>query len=338
MLGAHTMEFQTQPLVSVVTPVYNGERYLRECIESVLAQTYQNWDYTIVNNCSTDRSLEIAQEYADKDSRISIHNNQEFLGIIANHRTALRRISERSKYCKVVFADDWLFPECITKMVELAEANLSVGIVGAYGLTSTKVTWNGLPYQRNVVSGREICRSTLLGGRYIFGTLTSLLIRSDLVRALKAFDEYSNLHADTEACYELLQHSDFGFVHQILTYTRTDNDSTLAYCDRINTLKAATLLHVIRHGPVYLTEAQLASCVELRMKDYYRFLAQSVLQSRGTEFWVYHKTALEQMGHPLNRVKLFKALSMEILDILLNPKRIIGILVRRCFRPLASVF
>ena len=39
-----------EPLVSVVTPVYNGERYLRECIESVLAQTYEHWDYTIINN------------------------------------------------------------------------------------------------------------------------------------------------------------------------------------------------------------------------------------------------------------------------------------------------
>ena len=50
------MNRSSQPLVSVVTPVYNGAEYLSECIESVLAQTYQNWDYTIVNNCSTDDS------------------------------------------------------------------------------------------------------------------------------------------------------------------------------------------------------------------------------------------------------------------------------------------
>ncbi|HWG97207.1 MAG TPA: glycosyltransferase, partial [Nitrospira sp.] len=56
------------PLVSIVTPVYNGEKYLAECIESILAQTFPRWDYTIVNNCSTDRSLEIAECYAQKDS------------------------------------------------------------------------------------------------------------------------------------------------------------------------------------------------------------------------------------------------------------------------------
>jgi glycosyltransferase involved in cell wall biosynthesis len=47
------MTLWQEPLVSVVTPVYNGEIYLRECIESVLNQTYTHWDYTIVNNCST---------------------------------------------------------------------------------------------------------------------------------------------------------------------------------------------------------------------------------------------------------------------------------------------
>ena len=57
-----------EPLVSVATPVYNGERHLAECIESVLAQTYQNWEYIIVNNCSTDRTREIAESYGRRTS------------------------------------------------------------------------------------------------------------------------------------------------------------------------------------------------------------------------------------------------------------------------------
>src|SRR5439155_14855095 len=105
------MSIHSQPLVSVVTPVYNGEKYLSECIESVLAQTYQNWEYIIVNNCSTDNSLEIAQGYAKKDPRIGIHNNPEFVGVIQNHNIAFRQVASASKYCKVVHADDWLFPE-----------------------------------------------------------------------------------------------------------------------------------------------------------------------------------------------------------------------------------
>jgi glycosyltransferase involved in cell wall biosynthesis len=68
-----------EPLVSVVTPVYNGEEFLAECIESVLAQTYSNIEYTIVNNCSTDRSLDIALSYAAQDGLI-VHRNKGFVG------------------------------------------------------------------------------------------------------------------------------------------------------------------------------------------------------------------------------------------------------------------
>src|SRR5918997_9141 len=159
------MQADGLPLVSVATPVYNGEKYLAECIESVLAQTYQNWEYVVVNNCSTDRTMEIAQVYARKETRIRIHNNQEFVSALQNHNTAFRQISPASKYCKVVHADDWLFPDCISQMVKVA----------------------GLPYPSTVVPGREICRSTLLRRQYVFGSPTSVLFRSDLIRDRKTF-------------------------------------------------------------------------------------------------------------------------------------------------------
>src|SRR4051794_22441125 len=111
------MNVQNQPLVSILTPVYNGEKYLEECIESVLSQSFQNWEYIIVNNNSTDRTLEIAEEYQRRDSRIRVHSNDTLLPIIANHNRAFGLISAESKYCKVVSADDWLFPECIERMV-----------------------------------------------------------------------------------------------------------------------------------------------------------------------------------------------------------------------------
>src|SRR6266511_3806071 len=80
-----------QPLVSVVTPVHNGERYLRRCIESVIAQSHVNWDYTIVNNCSTDGTLDMALEYASRDRRIRVHNNSSFLPINANYNMAFHQ-------------------------------------------------------------------------------------------------------------------------------------------------------------------------------------------------------------------------------------------------------
>ncbi|MGE0406800.1 MAG: glycosyltransferase family 2 protein, partial [Candidatus Korobacteraceae bacterium] len=72
------MSETSAPLVSIITPVYNGEEFLVECIESVLAQTYQNWEYIIVNNHSKDRSLEIAEEYARRDPRVRVVTGKEF--------------------------------------------------------------------------------------------------------------------------------------------------------------------------------------------------------------------------------------------------------------------
>jgi glycosyltransferase involved in cell wall biosynthesis len=105
------MTSKQEPLVSVVTPVFNGERYLRECIESVLAQTYSHWDYIIVDNCSSDGTLDIAREYAARDRRIRIHRNEIFVRVIQNYNIAFRQISPESKYCKPLAADDMLLPD-----------------------------------------------------------------------------------------------------------------------------------------------------------------------------------------------------------------------------------
>lgn len=315
------MHFSSVPLVSILTPIYNGEEYLAECIESVLAQTYPHWDYTIVNNCSTDRSLEIAQRYAAKDPRIRVHNNETFVRAIPNHNIAFAQMSPASKYAKMVFADDWLFPECIERMVEVAEQHPSVGIVGAYGLRGTDVMWTGLPYPSTVISGREICRRLFFERLHVFGTATSHLIRSDLVRARNPFYNESNLHADMEVCVEILKNCDFGFVHQVLTFTRERAESLTTITRKLNTLAAGFLHDLVTHGADYLTPAELEACLQSNLSTYYGFLAKSVIQGRDKAFWDYHKRKLTEAGVGFDRVRLTKAVAGKILNAVLNPKQ-----------------
>jgi glycosyltransferase involved in cell wall biosynthesis len=312
-----SMTLNREPLVSVVTPVYNGEPYLRECIESVMAQTYTNWDYTIVNNCSTDRTLEIAQEYAAKDSRIRIGNNETFVRVIANHNIALRQISPQSKYCKVVAADDWLFPECLEKMVRLAQEHPSVAIVGAYGygFSGTKVVWDGLPYASTVVSGRELCGASLLGGPYVFGTPTSLLFQSDIVRSRHAFYNEENFHADTEACYEFLENHDFGFVHQVLTYSRVREDSLTSHSQKFNTYLAGNLHTLVTYGPRYLTDKDLKYMLRKRLRNYYEYLGEQAYKGNGRDFWEFHRDKLAALGYPLSKLRLIVAAMSFALDL-----------------------
>ena len=64
-------------MISVILPVFNGEKYLQQSIRSILEQTYENWELIIVNDCSTDNTEEIAQRYAKIDKRIRVINNLE---------------------------------------------------------------------------------------------------------------------------------------------------------------------------------------------------------------------------------------------------------------------
>src|SRR5690349_20709890 len=97
------------PYVSVVTHFYNTAAYLEQCIESVLNQSYQNFEYILVNNCSTDGSAAVAHRYAVLDSRLRVLKPARFLTQMQNYNYSLRQISAKSRYCKIVQADDWLF-------------------------------------------------------------------------------------------------------------------------------------------------------------------------------------------------------------------------------------
>jgi glycosyltransferase involved in cell wall biosynthesis len=314
------MMSKQEPLVSVVTPVYNGELYLRECVESVLAQTYTNWDYTIVNNCSTDRTLQIAQEYAARDPRIRIHNNESFVRVNENHNIALRQISCKSKYSKVLAADDWLFPECLEKMIRLAEQHPSVAIIGAYQLSGASVRNIGLAYPNTVVPGREACRLKMLGGRSLFGPPTAVLYRSDIVRSRRPFYNESNLHADAEVCFGILEHHDFGFVHQVLTFRRIRDESLTPLSKSFNMDLASFLLVLVNYGAKYLSDQEMKGQIREQLRRYYRYLGEQVYRRRGRDFWNFHRAKLADLGYPLSRARLAASAVSYALDLVLNPK------------------
>jgi glycosyltransferase involved in cell wall biosynthesis len=299
---------QKEPLVSVVTPVYNGEKYLSECIKSVLDQSYKNWEYIIVNNNSTDRTLEIAETFAQNEGRIKIYSNTELFPIMKNWNFAMSKISTMSKYCKVIHADDLLFHQCIEMMVQVAEDNPSVGLVGSYGLWGNRVVSDGLPHTTEFIPGRELCRLTLLDQIYCFWSPSSLLISSDLIRKRKRFYNESHLHADDEACYEILQESDFGFVHQVLTFIRRHEDSiTSTEAEEYNKFILFNLDLLANYGPVYLTPHEYKRHYKIKLNKYYHFLARSLFNLREKKFWEYHKKTIKDIGQPFSVLKLAKA-------------------------------
>lgn len=304
---------ENEPLVSVVTPVYNGEPYLAECISSVLAQSYENWEYIIVNNCSDDRTPEIAEAFAQKDPRITIYNTGELLPIMRNWNFALSKISPQSKYCKIIHADDWLFPQCTKLMVEVAEEYPSVGIVGSYSLKGARVVSDRLPYPSRFLSGREISRLTLMGKVYPFSRPSSLLIRTDVIRKRETFYNESKLHADVEVLYEILRDYDFGFVHQVLTFIREhDNSVSSNKALPVNMFLLSNLEMLIDFGAEYLTPTEYEQRCKEKFKEYYRFLARSLFRLREKDFWKFHRNGLYNIGHQLSTWRLLSATLKEL--------------------------
>lgn len=320
-----------EPRVSVVTPVYNGEKLLETCIRSVLAQTHTNFDYTIVNNCSSDRTLEVAQDYASRDERIRVHDNDEFLSVVDNHNKAFSLISDDSVYTKCVGADDWLFPHCIAEMVKVAEEHPTVGMVSSYVLAGKRVAWDGLPYPSTFVKGSEICRMRLLDGLKVFGGPSSSLLRSSTVREKQPFYTLNNYHGDNDAYLHVLQKHDFGFVHQVLTFLWKGEDSaTTSFLERVNSYLLGDIEELRAFGDVYLSPAERERCLRRATRRYYRFLAETRLK-RDDEAWQYHRERTQELGTPIDPLKLSGYIVAALGDRLLNPKRTLEGLFQRLF-------
>ena len=249
---------RSNSLVSVITPVYNGGAFLQECIQSVVDQTYRNFEFIIVDNKSTDETLTIAEKAATSDSRIKVVRCDKHVGIIENWNRSLQSISDDSDYIKFVHADDWLFAECLARMVQLADTNDRIGLVSAYRLEEDSVSLDRLPAEAPLVPGAD-SRSLWMAGRLhvqfcrrkasVLGSPTSILIRSRLVRACQPFFTDEFLHADKEACLRLLLDCDFGFIKQVLTYTRRHNESVTSLTNSLDTRRQENLLLLQKYGP-----------------------------------------------------------------------------------------
>ena len=328
----------SKPLVSIVTPVYNGEAYLEECIQSVINQTYQNWEYIIVNNCSTDNSLNIANKFIKKDARIRIHENTEFLSVDENSNHALRQISQKCKYCKIVHADDLIFPDCIEKMVEVAESDSSIGIVGSYRLKNNRVDIRGLLYPQTVFSGREICRRSLnIMSReriWVFGSPSSILLRSDLIRNHDPFYNTKYLLvSDQEVCYYLLQNSNFGFVHQVLTYSRVHEHQVSTVITMHNRQIVEDLMLMQEYGPIFYSAKESQECFEQALEKYYTFLSHGIVQRKNKEYWKFHKKGFEKLNIRPNRIRLLFGTIEVLFNLMLrglfHPQKLLKKLIPR---------
>ena len=108
-----------QPLVSIIMPSYNAENYIAESIESVLHQTYSNWELVITDDRSSDRTPEIVQAYCQKDSRIDFVIAKRHTGIAGTRNQCLARV--KGRFVAFLDNDDLWVPEKLEKQVRFMQ-------------------------------------------------------------------------------------------------------------------------------------------------------------------------------------------------------------------------
>jgi glycosyltransferase involved in cell wall biosynthesis len=326
-----------EPFVSVVTPFHNTAPYLAQCIESVLAQSYTNFEYVLVDNCSADGSGDIAAEYARRDPRIRFVRRSQLLSQIQNYNAALAEISASSRYCKIVQADDYIFPDCLRLMVLAFEQSESVGLVSAYDLKGDMVRGSGFPCGTSTMAGREVARLCLQKGVFVFGSPTTVMYRSSIVQSQQPFYDESLLHEDTEKCLQILQTWDFGFVYQVLSFLRIDNVNQ-SISGSVRSLEPIALdryIQVQRYASKFLDEPEASALKKEARRNYYDVLAAAALHLRGKEFWEYHKSGLKTLGETLDRPYLALQLARRVFEMCVNPGETVR-RVLRLMRPRAS--
>jgi glycosyltransferase involved in cell wall biosynthesis len=281
---------QDQPLVTICVPVYNGDKYLYECLNSISLQSYSNWECVVNNNCSTDQSLEIAQDFAKNDVRFKVYTNEVFIPVVPNWNKVFFHANKEAKYLKFVQADDWIYPECIERMVELCETDPNIGLCSSYRIDSIRVLpLNFNIYDGRVFDGKEILYKHLSHQLDIVGSITTVMFSMQYLKKIDRFPaifDESNYHIDSELDYEIMYMSRVGFVPQILTYTRRHKESgtsTVVY--RLGTLNQHNELVLSRYKDIHPNVQLLYNKARL---DYAYFYGKSLLL-RKTKTIEWHK-------------------------------------------------
>lgn len=318
-----------EPLVSIVTPFHNTADYLAQCIESVLAQTYRNFEYILVDNCSTDGSGEIAVRYARADSRIRFIRRVSLLTQVQNYNAALAETSDAASYLKVVQADDWIYPACVEQMVNVFAHSPSIGLVSSYWLKGNEVRGSGFPCDTELLPGPEMARLYLRTGLWVFGSPTAVMYRASLLEKAQPFYDEALLHEDTGKCMEILERWDFGFAHQVLSFSRVDNESISTAVRSLRPNDVDRYITAQRYAPRFLEPAEAAQVKQQSRAKYYRVLAAQALRFREARFWEYHKRGLASLGESLSRGYLLLQILRECLWMALNPGETIGGALRR---------
>lgn len=196
--------------VAIAIPAFNAARYIAATIESVLAQSYQDWEMVVVDNGSDDETGSIVKSFGD--SRISLVRNSETLPLVANWNRAVE--CTNSEYVKLLCADDLLRPECLATQVPVLAANPDVSLVagrrGVIGVNGDQILTNrGLVHLLGEFPSTHVGRTLVKSGVNQIGWPGPALFRRSDFEAVGGFAEEYPLILDWHFWFKLLSRGNF---------------------------------------------------------------------------------------------------------------------------------
>ena len=219
------MDKKDQPLVSVIMNCYNGEKYLREAIDSVYAQTYENWEIIFWDNASTDKSAEIAKAYNDK---LKYYYGEKYISLGAARNKALEQCN--GDYIAFLDVDDLWVSKKLEKQIPLFDDN-KIGIVITNALYFSSNRKRKILYRlKKPPTGKVFKR--LLENYYI--AMPTVVIRKKSLTLLNHwFDPEFNLIEDLDLFTRISYKWELGYVDSILAKYRL-HDKSFTFIQRAN--------------------------------------------------------------------------------------------------------
>lgn len=173
-----------EPRVTVMMPVHNAQAYLREALDSVLAQTYPHWELVAVDDGSRDDSPAILAEYAAREPRLRVLRHAEQRGIVAARNHALEAAHPASEFLAVLDADDVALPERLSAQLAFLEAHPDHALVGGQTLIIDEHS-QPLGIRRYPLDYAAICRVI---ARYNPIAQSAVLLRRSCQRQVGSYD------------------------------------------------------------------------------------------------------------------------------------------------------
>jgi glycosyltransferase involved in cell wall biosynthesis len=213
------------PKVSIAIPLYNCESHIGETIESVLAQTFKDFELTVLDEQSTDRSAEIVQSL--KDPRIHYEKNPERLGFFKNWNRCLEVMN--GAYCKLLPHDDTLEPTCLERQVEILDKHPEVELVHCarkiIDPSGHILTHRKSKESSGVKDSNDSLRRIVRSGTNPIGEPASVMFRNSTKKRIDGFSDADMYSIDVEYWSRLLAEGKRYYIDEVLSSFRVWPDS-----------------------------------------------------------------------------------------------------------------